>query len=96
MAAMLHLLRIWRGWWNGRRRFKRDELLPEEISRLLGAMPTSVHVKGRQLPSSPSGRIGTKKSVMWHLRAKETEPEGLDGQVSELLGQVTSLFGVTS
>ncbi|XJC81765.1 DUF4279 domain-containing protein (plasmid) [Delftia tsuruhatensis] len=57
-------------------------------------MPTSAHVKGQQLPSSPSGRIGTKKSGMWCLRAKETEPEDLDGQVSELLGQVTSDLAV--
>ncbi|WP_420884417.1 DUF4279 domain-containing protein [Alcaligenes phenolicus] len=71
-----------------------DELVPEEISRLLRAMPTSAHVKGQQLPSSPSGRIGTKKSGMWCLRAKETEPEDLDGQVSELLGQVTSDLAV--
>lgn len=27
---------------------------------------------------------------MWRLSAKETKPEDLDGQVSELLGQVTS------
>lgn len=33
---------------------------------------------------------------MWRLRAKETEPENLDGQVSELLGQVTSDLSVWS
>ncbi|MGX9526710.1 DUF4279 domain-containing protein [Alcaligenes nematophilus] len=71
-----------------------DELVPEEISRLLSAMPTSAHVKGPQIPWSSSGRIGTKKSGMWRLRAKETEPEDLDGQVSELLGQVTSDLAV--
>lgn len=31
---------------------------------------------------------------MWRLRAKEAEPEDLDGQVSELLGQVTSDLSV--
>jgi hypothetical protein len=66
-----------------------DELVPEEISRLLSAVPTSAHAKGHQFPSGPAGRIVTRQSGMWRLRAKEAEPENLDGQVSELLGQVT-------
>lgn len=33
---------------------------------------------------------------MWHLRAKETKPENLDWQVSELLGLVTSDLSVWS
>ena len=68
-----------------------DELVPEEISRLLSAEPTSTYAKGRHYPS---GRNVTKKSSSWHLRVKETEPEDLDGQVTELLGQVTSDLSV--
>jgi hypothetical protein len=33
---------------------------------------------------------------MWRLSAREAEPENLDGQVSELLGQVTSDLSVWS
>ena len=63
-----------------------DDLVPEEISRLLGAVPTSAHVKGQQLSSG----VNKRKSGGWRLDAKVTEPEDLDGQVAELLAQVTS------
>lgn len=66
-----------------------DELVPEEISRLLRAVPTSAHAKGQQVPSSPSGRIFTKPSGLWRLRAKDAELEDVDGQICELLGKVT-------
>jgi len=39
-----------------------DELVPEEISRLLGAEPTSGHEKGHQAPSGPSGRTVTRSA----------------------------------
>ncbi|WP_239467323.1 DUF4279 domain-containing protein [Rhodoferax koreensis] len=67
-----------------------DELVPEEVSRLLNAEPTSAHVKGPQFLSEPSGRIVTRNSGMWRLQATDSEPEDLNGQVSELLGRVTS------
>lgn len=73
-----------------------DELVPEEISRLLGAEPTSGHEKGHQAPSGPSGRTVTRSSSMWRLSAEETKPENLDCQVSELLGLVTSDLSVWS
>ncbi len=73
-----------------------DELVPEEMSRLLGAEPTSSHERGHQGVSGPSGRIVARNSGMWHLRAKETKPENLDWQVSELLGLVTSDLSVWS
>ncbi|RYH57428.1 MAG: DUF4279 domain-containing protein [Alcaligenaceae bacterium] len=73
-----------------------DELLPEEVSRLLGAEPTSGHAKGQHLSTGPSGRTLTRNSGMWRLCATETKPENLDHQVSELLGQVTSDLSVWS
>jgi hypothetical protein len=73
-----------------------DELVPEEISRLLGVEPTSSHERGHQAPSGPSGRIVTRNSGMWRLHAKETKPENLDWQVSELLGLVTTDLSVWS
>jgi hypothetical protein len=71
-----------------------DELLPEEISRLLGAVPTSAYAKGHQFRSEASERVVTRKSGIWRLMAKENQPEDLDGQVAELLGQVTSNLSV--
>lgn len=67
-----------------------DELVPEEISRLLNAVPTSAYAKGQKLPSG----VATRRSGMWRLSAKETEPEDLDNQVSELLSHVTSDLSV--
>lgn len=73
-----------------------DDLVPEEISRLLKAEPTSSHAKGHQFPSASSGRIVIRNSGMWRLSARETKPEDLDTQVFELLGQVTSDLSVWS
>jgi len=61
-----------------------DKLVPEEISKLLGAVPTSAYAKGHQLRSGATSRSG-----IWSLSARVTEPEDLDRQVSELLAQVT-------
>lgn len=73
-----------------------DELVPEEISRLLSAVPTSSHAKGHQFLSGPSRRVHKRNSGSWRLSAEETKPEDVDGQVSELLGQVTSDLSVWS
>lgn len=72
-----------------------DELVPEEISRLLGAEPTSAHAKGPVL-SKTSGRVVMRHSASWRLEAIETAPECLDDQVSDLLGQLTQDLSVWS
>lgn len=65
-----------------------DDLVPEEVSLLLGAQPTHAQRKGQELQSKNGVRIATFGH--WRLHAKETEPENLDAQVAEILGQLTS------
>ena len=74
-----------------------DQLRPDEISALLGASPTHAHVKGQ----AGQGIVGPKvdgvrvaKSGMWTLKAPDREPENIDAQVQEILGQMTSDLAV--
>ena len=64
-----------------------DDLIPEEISSLLGAEPTRAQRKGEALAAKSGVRIA--RSGGWQLHATDTEPEDLDGQVVELLGTLS-------
>ena len=64
-----------------------DDLVPEEISALLGAEPTHAQCRGQKLPSRSGERIA--KFGHWRLEAKDREPEDLNGQVKALLDQLT-------
>jgi len=66
-----------------------DDLNPDQISTLLGAVPTHAQTKGQELPLK-SGRTRIAQFGQWRLHAIDTEPENLDGQVAELLGKLTS------
>jgi hypothetical protein len=65
-----------------------DDLVPEEVSSLLGAPPTRAERKGEAIPTKTGERIA--KTGGWRLEAMATEPENLDAQVSELLSLLTS------
>ena len=66
-----------------------DDLIPDEVSRLLGCTPTEAWIKG-QVKILRSGRELVRKSGAWFLKIAAAEPENLNGQVSELLAQMTS------
>jgi hypothetical protein len=65
-----------------------DELVPEEVSSLLRALPTRAERKGEAVPTKTGERIA--RTGAWRLEATATEPEDLDAQVSELLSLLTS------
>lgn len=67
-----------------------DTLVPEEITAMLGAEPTTAYSKGTQSTSAASGRIVVRKSGRWSLNAEDREPDDFDAQVMELLGQLTA------
>lgn len=73
-----------------------DDLLPEEISRLLGRSPTTSQVKGEVVRDQKSGREYTKYIGMWRLEATDREPDNLDEQVVELLRKLTQNLSVWS
>ena len=70
-------------------RISGDDLLPDEVSGLLGAAPTLSHTKNQEI-DLPSGRSRITKFGIWSLSAADTEPEDLDSQVAEILGQLTA------
>jgi hypothetical protein len=69
-----------------------DSLIPAEVTRLLGCEPSQASRKGDLTPRSSGVRVA--KHGSWHLQAPDTEPEGLDGQVAWILGQLTSNLDV--
>ena len=69
-------------------RISGDDLIPDEISRLLGALPTRAHRKDEAVPIGTSGRTRIARFGGWALHATDTAPEDLDAQVAELLGRL--------
>jgi len=65
-----------------------DSLIPEEVTSMLGEVPTEAQRKGQEL-RGPTGISRTAKFGMWRLRATETTPGDLDAQVQESLAQLT-------
>jgi hypothetical protein len=63
-----------------------DDLVPEEVSALLGCEPTRAYRKGqmRQAPNYVA------KTGTWLLEAADAEPGDLEAQLVEVLGRVTS------
>lgn len=64
-----------------------DDLVPEEITKLLGAQPTATQTKGDKIVGRKTGRVRIAKMGMWRLHAKDREPEGMDAQTQEILSQ---------
>jgi len=67
-----------------------DDLVPAEITNLLGANPTFEHSKGQVFTSKSSGNKRTTKTGMWRLQAKDAKPENLDVQIEEIFNQLSS------
>ena len=67
-----------------------DDLVPDEITKFLGSSPTAAETKGEKIVGRKTGHVRIAKMGSWRLHAKDREPEDMDGQIQELLGQVTS------
>jgi hypothetical protein len=75
-------------------RFFGDDLVPDEITALLGASPTVSHRKDQELVGSKTGIVRIAKTGSWRLSAARREPEDLEAQILEVLGQLTQDLGV--
>jgi|SRR6266567_5423665 len=71
-----------------------DDLIPDEITRLLGATPTHTQVKGEKIVGKKTGHVRIAKRGMWRLCAADREPEDMDGQIQEILSQTTGDLAV--
>ena len=69
-------------------RFFGEDLVPEEITALLGASPTRSCRRGDDT-STKAGIVRIAKTGSWRLHAERREPEDLEAQVFELLDQLT-------
>lgn len=67
-----------------------DDLVPEEITALLGSAPTEACAKGENITSRPTGNVRIAKTGSWRLRATRREPEDLESQISEVLDRLSS------
>lgn len=75
-------------------RISGDDLDPDEITKLLGPSPKTSKRKGDKTVSPKSGREWVAKTGIWMLEAEDREPEDIDGQIEELLKQLTEEIGV--
>jgi len=71
-----------------------DDLIPDEITRLLGATPTKTEIKGEKIVGRKTGKVRIAKMGIWRLEASDREPEDMDGQIQEILSQTTSDLAV--
>lgn len=69
-------------------RISGDDLIPDEVTELLGCKPSFAQAKGQELVSEKTGNTRTARFGMWRLEAEQRVPEDLDGQISEILSQL--------
>jgi hypothetical protein len=67
-----------------------DDLVPGEITKLLGTTPTSAQIKGEKIVGRKTGQVRFAKMGVWRLCASNREPEDMDSQIQEILGRATS------
>jgi hypothetical protein len=71
-----------------------DDLIPDEITALVGASPTHTQFKGQQIIGKKTGTVRVAKSGLWRLCAADRKPEDMDGQIQEILSQMTDDLAV--
>ena len=71
-----------------------DDLVPEEITKLLGTAPTHAQTKGEKIVGKKTGTITIAKAGLWRLSAANREPEDMNGQIHEILSQTTNDLAV--
>ncbi|WP_339414466.1 DUF4279 domain-containing protein [Pseudomonas sp. EA_35y_Pfl2_R5] len=66
-----------------------DELIPEDVSKLLGAMPSKSFHKGEEEVGAVTGKVRIHKTGSWRLSVERRSPENLDAQIFEILNQLS-------
>ncbi len=70
-------------------RISGDTLVPDEITRLLGAAPTAAQAKGDEIIAPRTGARRIAKGGLWRLCVEDRAPEDMDAQIQGLLRQLT-------
>lgn len=66
-----------------------DDLIPDEVSRLLGAEPTSARTRGEILIGKASGHRRVARTGVWSLRAQDRLPGDLNAQIHEIFARLS-------
>jgi hypothetical protein len=70
-------------------RISGDNLIPSEITSILGCKPSFEQIKGQEIVGKNTGHKRIALTGMWRLQAKKYEPENLDLQISEIFEQLS-------
>ncbi|BAL97058.1 hypothetical protein RGE_37190 [Rubrivivax gelatinosus IL144] len=76
-------------------RFFGEELVPAELTAMLGATPTTQYRKGDERTSA-SGKVYARKYGAWIIATGNMTPEAIDDQLAELFCQLTQDLSVWS
>jgi len=74
-----------------------DDLIPDEVSALLGTSPTYAVVKGetgKHIVGPKVDNVRVARSGMWRLDASDREPEDMNSQIQEILSRMTDDLSV--
>lgn len=71
-----------------------DDLVPTEITALLGCEPTVACSKGDVRIGSKTGNRYIEKTGRWSLSAEDKHPEDIPTQITELLSKLTQDLAV--
>jgi hypothetical protein len=74
-----------------------DDLVPNEITALLGTSPTRAVVKGetgKHIVGPKVGDVRVARSGMWTLDALDRQPEDMNGQIQEIFSRMTDDLSV--
>lgn len=73
-----------------------DDLIPDEITVLLGCEPTGSDIKDepRKLSSHLKGQVLLSRTGSWRLSFQRRRPADLDGQIDEIFQILTSDLAV--
>jgi hypothetical protein len=66
-----------------------DDLVPSEVTNLLGCAPTKAFAKGDIRIGSRSGRRYIEKTGHWSLKSEDRHPEDIPAQIAEILGKLS-------
>ncbi len=67
-----------------------DDLVPSEVTALLGCEPTTAYSKGDVRISAKTGNRYIEKAGRWSLSAEERRPEDIPAQITEILDKLTN------
>ena len=74
-----------------------DDLVPDEVTALLGTTPTVAVVKGetgKHIVGPKVGDVRVARSGMWTLESSDRKPEDLNSQIHEILSRMTDDISV--